>query len=84
MTTNEAYGTTKQPQMAQLIYDYIANPSAVSHDPPTIQNQAYGDVIACDVSKFSWAAEVEMIRNEAYVGVIQSSSDTDPSIPTTE
>ncbi len=30
MKTNEAYGTTKQPQMAQLTYDYIDNPSAVS------------------------------------------------------
>ncbi len=75
MKTNEAYGTTKQPQVAQLTYDYIANPLAVSHDPPTIQNQAYGTT-----------AEVAMdkIRNEAYVGVRQSSSDNDPSIPTTE
>ncbi len=30
--------------MAQLTYDYIANPSAVSHDPPTILNPAYSDV----------------------------------------
>ncbi len=29
MKTNEAYGTTKQPQIAQLTYDYIDNPSAV-------------------------------------------------------
>ncbi len=29
-------------------------------------------------------AEVPMIRNEAYVGVRQSSSDNGPSIPTTE
>ncbi len=84
MTTNEAYGTTKQLQMAQLTYDYIDNPSAVSHDPHTIQNQAYGDVIVFDVSKFSWTGEVGMIRNEAYVGVRQLSSDNDPSIPTTE
>ncbi len=35
MQKNEVYGTTKQPQMAQLTYDYI-DPSAVSHDPPTI------------------------------------------------
>ena len=79
MQTNEAYGTTKQPQMAQLTYDYI-DPSAVSHDPPTISNQAYG------TTKDSGTAEVAMdkIRNEAYVGVRQSSSDNDPSIPTTE
>ena len=91
MKTNEAYDTTKQPQMAQLTYDYIANPSAVSHDPPTILNQAYGDVtttkdsvIATDANKLSATGEVGMIRNEAYVGVRQSSSDNDPSIPTTE
>ena len=29
MKTNEAYGTTKQPQMAQLTCNYIANPLAV-------------------------------------------------------
>ena len=91
MKTNEAYGTTKQPQMAQLSYDYVANHSAVSHDPPTILNQAYGDVtttkdsvIATDANKLSATGEVGMIRNEAYVGVRQSSSDNDPSIPTTE
>ncbi len=91
MTTNNAYGTTKQPQMAQLTYDYIANPSAVSHDPPTILNPAYGDVntttdsvIATDANRLSVTAEVAMIRNEAYVGVRQSSSDNGPSIPTTE
>ena len=80
MKTNEAYDTTKQPQMAQLTYDYIPNPLAVSHDPPTILNQAYG------TTKDSGTAEVAMdkIRNEAYVGVRQSSSDNDPSIPTTE
>ena len=91
MKTNEAYGTTKQPQMAQLTYDYIDNPSAVSHDPPTILNPAYGDVntttdsvIATDANRLSVTAEVAMIRNEAYVGVRQSSSDNGPSIPTTE
>ncbi len=91
MTTNDAYGTTKQPQIAQLTYDYIDNPSAVSHDPPTILNPAYGDVtttidsvIATRANQFSGTAEVAMIRNEAYVGVRQSSSDNDPSIPTTE
>ena len=90
MKTNEAYGTTKQPQMAQLTYDYIVNPLAVSHDPPTILNPAYGDVttknsvIATDANTLSGAAEVAMIRSEAYVGVRQSSSDNGPSIPTTE
>ncbi len=80
MKTNEAYGTTKQPQMAQLTCNYIANPLAVWHDPPTILNQAYG------TTKNSGTVEVAMdkIRNEAYVGVRQSSSDNDPSIPTTE
>ncbi len=79
MQKNEVYGTTKQPQMAQLTYDYI-DPSAVSHDPPTISNQAY------DTTKDSGTAEVAMdkIRNETYVGVRQSSSDNDRSIPTTE
>ena len=89
MKTNEAYDTTKQPQMAQLTYDYIVNPLAVSHDPPTILlNQAYGtnkeSVIATDASNLSGTGEVEMIRNEAYVGVRQLSSDNDPSILTTE
>ncbi len=91
MKTNEAYGTTKQPQMAKLTYDYIVNPSAVSHDPPTILNPAYGDVtatkdsvIATDANKSSGTAEVKMTRNEAYVGVRQTSSDNDPSIPTTK
>ncbi len=83
MKTNEAYGTTKQPQMAKLTYDYIVNPSAVSHDPPTTLNLAYGDVtkdsvIATDANKSSGTAEVEMTRNEAYVGVRQTSSDNDP------
>ncbi len=48
---------TKQPQITQLTYNNIANPSPVSHDPPTTieestdsnsnltQNKAYGDVI---------------------------------------
>ncbi len=83
MTKNDAYGTTKQPQMAQLTYDYIANPSAVSHDPPTILNPAYGDVtttkesvIATDANQFSGTAEVGMIRNEAYVGVSTASHMT--------
>ena len=91
MTTNKAYGTTKQPQMAQLTYDYIDNPSAVSHDPPTILNPAYGDVTTSkdsvsttDANRLSGTAEVAMIRNEAYVGVRQLSSDNGPSIPTTE
>ncbi len=89
--TNEAYGTTKQPQMAQLTYDYIDNPSAVSHDPPTTLNPAYGDVttskdsvIATDANRLSGTAEAAKIRNEAYVGVRQSSSDNGPSIPTAE
>ncbi len=89
ITTNNAYGTTKQPQ---LTYDYIANHnSAVSHDPPTILNPAYGDVtttkdsvIATDPNRLSGTQEEGMIRNEAYVGVRQSSSDNGPSIPTTE
>ncbi len=88
MTTNEAYDTTKQPQMAQLTYDYIANPLAVSPDPPTILNQAYGtnkeSVIATEASNLNGTAEIAMIRNKAYVGVRQSNSDNDPSIPTTE
>ncbi len=91
MTTNKAYGTTKQPQMAQLTYDYITNPSAVSHDTSTILNPAYGDVtttkdsvIATDPNQFSGTQEEGMIRKEAYVGVRQSSSDNGPSIPTTE
>ena len=87
ITTNEAYGTTKHPQMAQLTCNYIANPLVV-HDPPTILNKAYGDVTTTKDSvianKLSGTAEVGMIRNEAYVGVRQSSSDNDPSIPTTE
>ena len=77
--------------MAQLTYDYIVNPSAVSHDPPTILNPAYGDVTTSkdsvsttDANRLSGTAEVAMIRNEAYVGVRQSSSDNGPSIPTTE
>ena len=37
MKTNNAYGTTKQPQL-------VANPSSVSHDPLTILNPAYDDV----------------------------------------
>ncbi len=92
MTTNKAYDTTKQAQMAQLTYDYVANHSAVSHDPPTILNPAYDDVtttkdsvIATDAANgLSGTAEVPMIRNETYVGVRQSSSDNDPSIPTTK
>ncbi len=83
MTINEAYDTTKQPP-----YDYIVNPLAVSHDPPTILNQAYGtnkeSVIATDASNLNGTAEIAMIRNKAYVGVRQSNSDNDPSIPTTE
>ena len=93
MTTNKAYDTTKQAQMAQLTYDYVANHSAVSHDPdpPTILNPAYGDVtttkdsvIATDANGLSGTTEVPMIRNKAYVGVRQLSSDNYPSIPTTE
>ncbi|XP_064397066.1 uncharacterized protein LOC135343945 isoform X4 [Halichondria panicea] len=78
MKTNKAYGTTKKLQM-------VANPSSVSHDPPTILNPAYGDVtttnnsvMATDANRLSGTAEVAMIRNEAYTEVRWS------NIPTTE
>ena len=82
----KAYDTTKQPQMAQLTYDCIANPSPVSHDPPTIFNLAHGDVtttndsgMTTDADRLNGTAGVAMIRNEAYAGVRQSTD-----IPTTE
>ena len=88
METNESYGTTEQPQMAQLTYDYITNPSPVSHGPPIILNPAYGDVtttkdndIATDANGLSRTAEEAMIINEAYAGVRQP---IDMYIPTTE
>ncbi len=78
LKTNKAYGTTKKLQM-------VANPSSVSHDPPTILKPAYGDVtttnnsvMATDANRLSGTAEVPMIRNEAYTEVRWS------NIPTTE
>ncbi len=90
---NEAYGKfTEATQIAD--YDYVLNPLAETYDPSTTQNLAYGNVATAEYSTIAnddnvvkvlgVTAEVLMIRNEAYVGVRQLSSDNDPSIPTTE
>ncbi len=89
---NEAYGKFTEETIDEC--DYVFNSLAETYDPSITQNQAYGDVataeysvIATDdniVNGFSGTAEMAMIRNEAYVEIRQSSSDNDPSIPTTE
>ncbi|XP_064406811.1 uncharacterized protein LOC135351673 isoform X2 [Halichondria panicea] len=89
---NEAYGKFTEETIDEC--DYVFNSLAETYDPSITQNLAYGDVatteysvIATDdniVNGFSGTAEVAMIRNEAYVEIRQSSSDNDPSIPTTE
>ncbi len=86
---NEAYG--KLTEATQITdYDYVVNPLAETYDSSTTQNQGYGDFATAEYSVIATddniikGLEVVMIRNEAYVGVRQSSSDNDPSIPTTE
>ncbi len=77
MKTDEAYGTTKQLQMAQLTCDNISNPSPVSHDPlATIEestdsnsnHKAYGEIFTTghDYNVNKRINDITMKTNKLY------------------